>query len=81
MGSNDSDCTEDYDEFEQFCLCNDGKLNSRQVLPDQLKHLSYDNIFSLLHLNIRSLNKHHDDFVSLLTSIGQSFNVTAAKPG
>ena len=27
MGSNDLDCTEDYDDLEQFCLGNDGRLN------------------------------------------------------
>ena len=53
MGSNDLDCTEVYDEFEKFCLGNDGRLNSRQFLPDQLKHINYHNTFSLLHLNIR----------------------------
>ena len=75
MESNDLDCIEDNDELEQFCLYNEGKLNCRGFLPDQLKQLNHDNNFSLLHLNIRSLNKHHDDLVSLLTNIGQSFNV------
>ena len=75
MGLDDLNCIEDYEAFEQNCLYNSGNLNCKHLLPHQLKFINCNNNFSLMHLNIRSLSKHHDDLVSLLTNIGHSFKV------
>ena len=36
-------------------------FNCKSYSPDQVKHILNNNNFSLLHLNTRSLQKHHDD--------------------
>lgn len=50
-------------------------ISCNQYIPEQLKHLTNINNCSFLHLNIRSLNKHHDDLVTLLTNTGCNFDV------
>ena len=51
------------------CLDSGNNVSCRNYTLEQLKVLGKNNNFSLLHLNIRSLNKHHDDLVSLLSSV------------
>ena len=50
-------------------------LNCRSYSPDQVKHILNNNNFSLLHLNTRSLQKHHDDLFSLMTITDHGFDV------
>ena len=52
------------DQFEQ------GTENGRYLTTDDLKHAGMEApSFSIFHLNIRSLNKHANKLVSLLSSI------------
>ena len=44
------------------------KVTCKNYTPDQLRNLKH-NDFSIMHCNISSLNKHHDDLVSLLSTI------------
>lgn len=74
MIMDDFNCLDDDGVFEQHCLYGE-RLEYKQYLPDQLKHINSKHKFSLFHLNTRSLIKHHDDLVSLLTITDQSFSV------
>ncbi len=69
--------SEDTDSSDDMTQCTDFSrdINCNQYVPEQLTHLNDRNKFSFLHLNIRSLSKHHDDLVTLLTSTGCSFDV------
>lgn len=59
---------------EQHCF---EKLNCKRYTPDKLKSIKCknDHSYSLMHLNTRSLNKHYDDFLSLLASLDHRFDV------
>ncbi|KAM9816277.1 uncharacterized protein ACBT44_010682 [Syngnathus typhle] len=57
------------------CIDYHRNMNCNQYIPGQLKQLTNINNCSFLHLNIWSLNKHHDDLVTLLTNTGCSFDV------
>lgn len=59
--------------LEQHCLDTCEKLSCEYYMPDEIRYLkTKDNFqYSLLHLNIRSLNKHHDHLVSLLATLDQ----------
>ena len=59
----------------QRCLDISSNVACKNYFPDQLKCLYNSNKFSLLHLNIRSLNKHHDDLVALLHTLQCNFNI------
>ncbi len=66
--SHDGDCL-------QQCINFDGNLSCKYYAPEELKCLNNPNKYSLLHLNIRSLNKHHSDLVTFLSNSGCSFDV------
>lgn len=51
------------------------RINCINYSPVQVKHISNNKTFSSLHLNIRSLQKHHDELVSLLTITNYGFDV------
>lgn len=44
-------------------------------INEQLQCPTSNNKFSVLHLNIRSLNKHHDELTSLISDTGYCFNI------
>ena len=52
------------------CLHIGNNVACNYYTPEQLKGLNDNNNFSLLHINIRSLNKHFDELGSLLSTIG-----------
>lgn len=52
----------------------DNTLNCKQYAPEQLRSLKNKNNYSFLHLNIRSLSKHHEDLATMLTSTGCKFD-------
>ena len=61
--------TDFMDQFEQ------GTENGRYLTTDDLKHSGMEApSFSIFHLNIRSLNKHANELVSLLSSIDLVFD-------
>ena len=49
------------------CLDPNNNVICYKYAPEQLKNLNHKN-FSLIHFNIRSLNKHYDDMTSLLST-------------
>ncbi len=53
----------------------EGEESCKYYAPEELKCLNNPNKYSLLHLNIRSLNKHHSDLVTFLSNLGCSFDV------
>ena len=64
------------DEFEHHCLDTSNNIMCDTYVPEQLKGLNINNTkLSILHLNIRSLNKHHDELVSLLSATGCNFDI------
>ena len=64
-----------YEGDTQQCLEFGQNVTCSAYDPDQLK-APYDNHnFSLLHANIRSLNKHHDDLTALLSTTGCYWDV------
>lgn len=74
MGLIDINCCSEYEKFEQHCLT-PGNLNCKYYNPEDIVKITHDFIFSLMHLNIRSLKKHHEDLVSLLACIGHNFDI------
>lgn len=73
MGVIDMNWSIDNEEFEQY-FCTSNSISCDYYNPEDLKQ-NDDFSFSLMHLNIRSLKKHHDDLVALLASIGKSFDI------
>lgn len=69
--------------FEDFCVGDDDRqwsdLDNRVVCrsfsPDQMKYSINTNNFSLLHINTRSLKKHYDELISLLSITDCGFDV------
>lgn len=71
MGFEDviKDCDTEF--LEQYCF---EKLNCKHVMPDNLK--AFNNLpFSLVHLNMQSLNKHYDDLLAQLASMDHTINI------
>ena len=64
-----------YSDDSHPCVDYVDSLNCKSYSPDQVKHILNNNNFSLLHLNTRSLQKHHDDLVSLMTITDHGFDV------
>ena len=50
-------------------------LNCKTYSTDELKDFSKGNTFSLLHANIRSLTKHYDEFLSLLSASDYCYDI------
>ena len=50
-------------------------LTPHNIIPGISKSLNPSNQLSLLHQNLRSLNKHHDDFHHFLTSLNMDFHI------
>lgn len=73
MGVIDINCSTEYEKFEHS-LCTSTNTSCDYYNPEDLKQ-NNDFSFSLMHLNIRSLKKHHDDLVALLASTGKSFDI------
>lgn len=61
-------------DSQQHCIDMGCKITCNVYDPENLQSLNAYN-HSLLHLNIRSLNKHHTDFTSLLCSSKCHFDV------
>lgn len=70
----DINCRSEYEKFEQYCFTS-GNLNCKYYNPEDIIKITHDFTFSLMHLNIRSLKKDHDDLVSLLASMGHNFDI------
>lgn len=64
------------DEEDDVTQCTDyyKNISCSQYIPEQLTRL-IENNYSFLRLKMRSLNKHHEDLVSLLTNTGCSLDV------
>ena len=63
------------DRDSKHCIDLDSNVTCKMYDPEQLKHPYDEHNFSLLHANISSLNKHHDDLTSLLHLTGCSFDI------
>lgn len=72
MGFND--LTYDGDDIH-YCIDVANNITCKYYDPEHVKCLNTVNNFSFLHLNIRSLNKHHDELASLLSNTGCCFNI------
>lgn len=71
MGFDELITFRNHEVLDQHCF---EKLRCKCVLPENL--VEFDKLpFSLLHLNTRSLIKHHNDLLSLLASIDHKFNI------
>ena len=70
------DSASDIEDFLKEDIEND---NSKYFTPADFNTVSskYNKSFSVIHMNCRSLPKHHADIVSLLDSLECSFNVIA----
>lgn len=63
MGIIDINCSDDFEKFERY-LRTSINTTCDYYSPEDLKQKD-DSSFSLMHLNIRSLKKHHDELVYL----------------
>lgn len=61
------------DQHHCFHLGDDITCNVLDL--DNLKSVSDSYHYSMLHVNIRSLNKHHDDLISLLSTSSCYFDI------
>lgn len=71
MGFEDLTNNGTHEVLEQHSIEN---IRSKCVAPENLAATNMHS-FSLLHLNLRSLTKHHDDLISLLTATKHNFNI------
>lgn len=62
-------------EDVKHCIDIGNHLNCRYYTPEQLQSLNSTNSCSFLHLNIRSLCKHHEELATLLSNFNCSFDV------
>lgn len=62
------------DDDDQQCCDTVERITCRSFSPDQVINT---NNFSLLHINTRSLKKHHDELISLLSITDCSFDVVS----
>lgn len=74
MGLDDLD---DLDGEVRHCSDIGAHITCKQYDLENLKYLSKNNNFSVVHINIRSLTKHYDQLVSMLSASGCSFDVIA----
>ena len=65
------------DEDAQYCIDNTININCEKYDPDHLQGLSARNNFSVMHFNIRSLSKNHDNLVTFLSTVRCTFDVIA----
>lgn len=73
MGFHDIISEGNCEVLEQHCF---EKLNCKCYTSDKLQYIKTKiTTHTLLHLNTRSLNKHHDELQSLLASLGHRFDV------
>lgn len=52
-----------------------GDIDCNVLEPDNLKSVSDSYHYSMMHVNIRSLNKHHTDIISLISTSGCYFDI------
>ncbi len=62
-------------DYVQECCFGGGNIKCKRYVPEQLNSLNTESKFSLMHLNIRSLSKHYNDLVSLLSTTGCKFDI------
>lgn len=74
MGLDDLD---DLDGEVRHCSDIGTYITCKQYDLENLKYLSKNNNFSVVHINIRSLTKNYDQLVSMLSASGCSFDVIA----
>lgn len=68
-----NECIDGGDDVIQ-CIDYDMNINCNRYVPEQLTCHKNKN-YSFFHLNIRSLSKHYDNLVTLLTYAGCSIDV------
>ena len=73
MGVFDVDFSKENDNFEHD-YSTSTNIICEDYFPEDLKQID-DSELSLMHLNIRSIKKHHDDLISLLASTGCNFDI------